>query len=133
MGFELAAAFAAIGLFLGMLIFGEVGRRIGIARLARYPGSEARGAGPAEGAVFGLLGLLLAFTFSGAASRFKARRHLIAEEANAIGTAYLRVNLLPLDAQPEVRQLFRRYLDTRIATYQNVVDAAAVQAKLAEA
>jgi hypothetical protein len=46
-----------------------------------------------EGAVFGLLGLLIAFTFSGAASRFDDRRALIVEEANDIGTAWLRVAL----------------------------------------
>ena len=57
--------------------------------------------GVIEGAVFALLGLLLAFTFSGAATRFEGRRHLIVEEANDIGTAYLRVDLLPADAQPE--------------------------------
>ena len=79
----------------GMLIFSEVGRRIGIARLARDPEGLTKGAGAAEAAVFGLLGLLIAFTFSGAASRFEDRRHLIVAEANAIGTAYLRIDLLP--------------------------------------
>ncbi len=53
--------------------------------------------------MFALLGLLVAFTFSGAASRFEDRRHLISEEANAIGTAYLRLDLLPSDAQPPLR------------------------------
>ena len=48
-----------------------------------------------EGVIFGLLSLLIAFTFSGAASRFERRRDLIVQEANAIGTAYLRIDLLP--------------------------------------
>jgi hypothetical protein len=82
--------------------------------------------------VFGLLGLLLAFSFSGAASRFEARRHLVAEEANAIGTAYLRIDVLPSDAQPELRQLFRRYLNARVQAYADVSDLAATQSKLAE-
>jgi len=51
-----------------------------------------------------LLGLLLAFTFSGASSRFDARRHLIIEETNAIGTAYLRLGMLPAAAQPALRE-----------------------------
>jgi hypothetical protein len=115
-----------------MLIFLEIGRRIGLARLGRDPDGLAKGAGAAEAAVFGLLGLLMAFTFSGAASRFEDRRHLIAEEANAIGTAYLRIDLLPGNVQSEMREMFRRYLDARLETYRNVEDTKARQAKLAE-
>jgi len=132
MYFALIASLSAAGLFFGMLICSEVGRRIGIAKLARDSEGLTKGAGAAEGAVFGLLGLLIAFTFSGAASRFEGRRHLVTDEANAIGTAYLRVDLLPADAQPEIKGLFRRYLDARSATYQNVDDRAATNAKLAE-
>jgi hypothetical protein len=54
--------------------------------------------GTVEGAVFGLLALLVAFTFSGAAARFDTRRQLIVEETNDIGTAYLRLDLLPAAA-----------------------------------
>lgn len=133
MELALIASLATAGLFFGMLAFGEIGRRIGIKRLARDPEGLAKGVGAAEAAVFGLLGLLIAFTFSGAASRFEDRRHLITAEANAIGTAYLRVDLLPADAQPEVRDLFRRYLDIRSTVYRNAEDLPATKAKLAEA
>src|SRR5678816_999292 len=118
-------------LFVGMLITFEVGRRIGVARLKREPEGLTKGAGAAEGAVFGLLGLLLAFTFSGAASRFEARRFLIDTEANAIGTAYLRLDLLADESQPPLRDLFRRYADNRTTVYQGT-DFDAVKAKLAE-
>jgi hypothetical protein len=57
------------------------------------------------------MGLLIAFTFSGAASRFDTRRQLVVEEANAIGTAYLRLDLLPASAQSALRESFRRYLE----------------------
>ena len=113
-----------------MLLLYEVGRRIGIVRLARDPGGVTNGSGPVEAAIFGLLGLLLAFTFSGAASRFEERRHLVAEETNAIGTAYLRVDLLPPDAQPALRQLFSRYVDARLKTFHSLADVAATQANL---
>ncbi|MET0754553.1 MAG: hypothetical protein ABWY48_00445 [Pseudoxanthomonas sp.] len=132
MFFALTATLCTTALFLGMLLFSEIGRRIGVARIARDPDGLTRGAGAAEAAVFGLLGLLIAFSFSGAASRFEARRHLIAEETNAIGTAYLRVDLLPADAQPEIRKLFGRYVDTRIATYADAEDLAATKARIAE-
>jgi hypothetical protein len=72
-----------------MLILFDVGRRIGNARLASDMKGVAKGGGVVEGAVFALLGLLIALTFTGAASRFEARRSLITEEANAIGAAYL--------------------------------------------
>jgi hypothetical protein len=128
----LVAILSGAALFLGMLTASEVGRRLGAAQLTRDPEGLTKGAGAAEGAVFGLLGLLIAFTFSGAAARFEDRRHLIGDETNAIGTAYLRVDLLPADAQPEIRQLFRRYLDVRSTTYLNAEDQTATQAKLDE-
>ena len=127
-----ATAGVAAGLLLGMLLFAELGRRMGSARLARNPEGLSKGAGAAEAAVFALLGLLIAFTFSGASSRFEARRLLVGTETNAIGTAYLRIDLLPAAAQPELRALFGRYLDNRLATYRDSSDPAEVNAKLAE-
>lgn len=114
-------AFAG-AIFAGMLVLQEAGRRFGARRLARDPEGARAGLGAVEGAIFGLMGLVVAFTFSGAAARFDARRHLILEEANAIGTAYLRIDLLPADAQPKVRELFRRYLDTRLEVYERLPD-----------
>lgn len=81
----------------------------------------------AEGAVFAVLSLFLAFTFSGAGNRFDQRRTLVVEEANAIGTAWLRIDLLPADRQPELRDLFRKYVDARIDTYRRVPDMPAVE------
>src|SRR6187549_45273 len=98
--FTWIAMLLTVALFVGMLVCLEAGRRIGIARLAGNPDGLAKGSSAAEGAVFALLGLLLAFTFSGAASRFEDRRWFINDEANAIGTAYLRLDLLPEEAQP---------------------------------
>jgi len=129
----LIASLLGACLFFGMLLFSEVGRRIGIASLARDPEGLAKGTGAAEAAVFGLMGLIMAFTFSGAASRFEDRRHLITAEVNAIGTAYLRIDLLPGDSQPEMRGLFRRYADVRSVAYRNMEDQNATKAKLAEA
>jgi hypothetical protein len=119
---EFAVLFVAL-LFLGMLAFVELGRWFG--RNTKITDSAKSGLGVVEGALFALLGLLVAFTFSGAASRFETRRHLIVEEANDIGTAYLRLDLLPADAQPELRELFRRYVDSRLDTYRNFTSVAA--------
>ena len=81
--------------------------------------------------MFALMGLLIAFTFSGGLTRFDERRAQVVEEANAIGTAYLRVDLLPAAAQPKLREAFRQYLDTRIATYRKLPDLAAAREELA--
>lgn len=120
MPLELMAFMIAAGLFLLMLGAIELGRAMGRRQLRSGGEGLAKGIGAPEGAIFGLLGLLIAFTFSGAANRFEDRRALITDEANAIGTAWLRLDLLPAVAQPELRELFRRYLDMRLATYRHV-------------
>jgi len=117
-----AALPISLGTLAGILFFLEVGRRVGLRRRARLGEATMVGTGAIEGAVFGLLGLLIAFTFSGAASRFDSRRHLIAQEANDIGTAWLRLDLLPTDSQPALRDLFRKYLDSRLETYRRLPD-----------
>jgi hypothetical protein len=133
MQYTLYVLLLASGLFVGMLTLLEVGRRIGLRQMARDPAGAHTGLSVIDSAVFTLLGLIVAFTFSGAASRFDTRRQLIVEEANAIGTAYLRVALLPPDTQPALRDSFRRYLDTRLAVYQKLPDLAAAQEELAKA
>ena len=122
-----------LALFLTMMIFQEVGHVWGKRRLALDPHGTRAGAAAVEGAVFALLGLLVAFSFAGAASRFEHRRDLIVDEANAVGTAYLRVNLLPGNYQIEMHQLFRNYLSTRLAAYDVLPDIKAAYAKYAEA
>jgi hypothetical protein len=129
----LIAALLAIGLFIGILILLEVGRRIGRRRLASDPEGAQAGTGAVEGAVFALVGLLIAFTFSGAASRFDVRRDLIVQETNAIGTAWLRLDLLPPSVQPAIRDNFRQYVDARLEVYRKLPDIQAVQAELAKA
>ncbi len=125
------AALLAAGLFVGMLALLEVGRRVGTKRLARDPDGARAGTGAIEGAVFALVGLLIAFTFSGAASRFDVRRDLVVQETNAIGTAYLRLDLLPEAVRPAMRKQFRDYVDARLLTYQKLPDVAAAMAELA--
>jgi hypothetical protein len=109
-------------LFLFMLLFLEVGRRIGMRRMAEETERERVGLVTVETAIYALLGLLVAFTFAGAASRFEARRALIVQEANAIGTAYLRLDLLPASAQPALRGKFRQYVEARLASYRALPD-----------
>ena len=120
----------AVALLGAMLICSEAGCRVARARAARDPDGAWDGVGIVDSAVFGLLGLLIAFTFSGAVSRFDGRRALIVEETNAIGTAWLRLDLLPAAAQGALRDNFRRYTDSRIGVYRNFPDENAVRAEI---
>jgi len=122
----------SIALLVGMLICLEIGRRLGKGRLAKDPDGAMSGLGIVESAVFGLYGLLLAFTFFGAPARFDLRRQLIAEEVNDMGTAYLRLDLLPAGSQPSLREQFRRYVDSRIAAFRKFPDLEAVEIEISK-
>jgi len=124
------ACLFAILLFAGMLVMLEMGRRLGIRRRPKESEGERASLGTIEGAVFALFGLVVAFTFSGAASRFNEKRALIAEEANCIETAYLRVHLLSETRQPELQELFRRYIDSRLETYRRLPDMEAAKVEI---
>src|SRR3982750_4185247 len=114
----LACLFLAI-FFLTMFVTIEMGRWFGGRQFTSHTSFDSpRGVGTIEASVFGLLGLLIAFTFAGAESRFETRRQLIVQESNAIGTAYLRLNLLPASAQSGIRAAFRSYTDARIAYFR---------------
>jgi hypothetical protein len=115
------ALFAA--LLLGNLLLGEGGFHLGRLR-ARRPSRESDGAVAAiVGAQLGLLAFLLAFSFGIAASRFDLRRHVLLDEANAIGTTYLRAAMLPPAQTAPVRQLLREYADARLqATKDRPID-----------
>jgi hypothetical protein len=130
MSFVISSIVFAVAMFVGMLAFAEIGRRIARRRAAHDPDGAWQGTGIVDGAIFGLFGLVIAFTFSGAASRLDARRNLIVEEVNTIGTAYLRLDILPAEALPGLRESFRRYLDSRIQVYRKFPDVAAVAAEL---
>jgi hypothetical protein len=107
-------ATAALLLFPAMIVLLEAGRRLRI----RHGPTE--GSSAIEGAIFGLFGLLLAFTFSGAITRYDNHRLLLTQEVNAIGSAYLRVDLLPAQSQPELRQTFRAYVTSRLHLFDAV-------------
>jgi hypothetical protein len=91
----------------------------GIRRLAKG-GAEASPAdeGLVVTATVGLLALLLAFTFSLSLSRYETRRELVTKEANAIGTAYLRVQLLDEPHRGRLSQLLLAYTENRVALGQ---------------
>ena len=124
------AAIRAIGLFAGLVVCLEIGYRVGRSSVDKHPESAHEGIGTIEAAVFALLGLLLGFSFAGGTSRLDARRQLIVQEANAIGTAYLPVDELPANDQPEMRRLFREYLEARLGVYEKLPDLRAAEQEI---
>ena len=128
---KLVGTAAAAGIFVGILVCLLLGRSLGGRAIARYGAPGVPNISSLEAAVFALLGLLIAFTFSGALSRFDQRRMQAVDEANAIGTAYLRIDLLPPSAQPPLRETLRKYVDARIETYRALPDVNAANLKLA--
>ena len=116
-----------------MLMSMKVGHRLGKRRLDGETDQERVGLVSIETAIFGLLGLIFAFTYAGAASRFEARRAITVQEANTIGTAYLRLDLLPAAAQASLRPKMRAYAAAHLAAYDALPDTAAFTEKLAQA
>jgi hypothetical protein len=128
----LIAGISCALLFVGMVLATLLGHRLG-RRYVRTHDESVPGVGAVEAAVFALLGLLTAFTFSGAYTRFDARRQLITQEANAIGTAYRRLDLLAESERAALRALFIKYLDSRASFFVKLADPPAALAELARA
>jgi hypothetical protein len=116
--FRLAAL--CVGLFVLMLLFLELGRTLGLNQAAIHGAAARSGIGVVDGAVYAVLALLLGFVFSGATTRFDHRRELVAKQVAATDTAWSRIDALPSEAQPEIRDGFRRYLDAVLAAYARV-------------
>ena len=94
----------------------EIGFRVGRWYQERTPGEQEGPTGVLVGSLLALLAFLLAVTMSMAADRFDNRRGLVLDEANAIGTTYLRAGYLPEPVSSESRALLREYVSIRINT-----------------
>ena len=110
------------GLFIAILIIVllsvECGYRLGRYRRNHQELEKESSVGTIVGATLGLLAFILAFTFGLAAARFDTRRQVLLDEANAIGTTYLRAGMLP-ERREEIRTLLRNYVNTRLDAVQS--------------
>ena len=120
-------------LFLAMLGMALIGHRYGRRQLLRRGVSAATGTGIVEGALFALLGLLIAFTFATSYSQYNLRRSLAVQEANAIGTAYLRLDVLPAATREPLREKFRNYVETRLEFWNQLGNKPALRETLGKA
>ena len=97
-----------------VLLSAEAGWRLGNYRRQLPQHEKDAPVGAVVGATLGLLAFLLAFTFGMAASRYDTRKQLVLQEANAIGTTYLRAEMLPEPQRSEIRNLLREYAAQRV-------------------
>jgi hypothetical protein len=102
-----------VAILIVVLLSVECGYRLGRYRRNRHEQEKETPVGTMVGATLGLLAFILAFTFGLAAARFDARRQVLLDEANAIGTTFLRAGMLP-ERREEIRTLLRNYVDVRL-------------------
>jgi len=114
---------------IGVLVLStELGFLLG-RRAAPKTSDDARSqVGTIQGALLGLLALLLGFTFAMAMSRFEVRKQVLLDEANAIGTTFLRAQLLPEPQRQGIAEQLRRYVQVRLMLYEAGTDAKKLEA-----
>lgn len=108
----------------------ELGRALGVRHLKQHSQQKLEVVTVAESAVFGLLALLVAFTFSGAYDRFESRKMHLVEEANVFDTAYNYIDLIPENMQPELRDNMRKYFEAYIQAFNDIPYMSQVKADL---
>jgi hypothetical protein len=122
--------YSLLTIFLVSIIFifaaSEVGRLLGVRAFGR--GGDDMSA--LEGAILGLLALMIGFTFAMALSRFEARRDAVVNEANAIGTTALRARLLPAPYNVEIHKLLREYVQIRLDITRRVPSSTELNAAI---
>jgi len=121
---EVALLLAFLAAFLVAV---EVGFRLGVRSSDRSNELDRAHVSSLQAAVLGLLGLLLGFTVFMAISRFDTRKSLVLEEANAIGTTYLRSNFLPTAHRKAAQGLLQAHVSARLAFYSAGIDIARLE------
>jgi len=106
----------------------EIGLRMGKRARGKLTREETTHTGPLIAASLSLLAFMLAIVFSVVESRFSELKHVVLDEANAIGTTYLRADLLPKTDRAVVRELLRDYVNLRIEAVQSDSDERIEQA-----
>lgn len=112
------AVFLVLTTLLGISV--RLGYRYGVYRLNHHVEKKLEVVSVAETSVLGLLGLLIAFTFSGAYDRYENRKLHFLEEVTAFSTAYDYIDLVSPLLQPKLREQIRHYLDIQLRAYHDI-------------
>ncbi len=128
--YSVPSAQIAAMLLVSMVLIMELGLRVGRRYASLASEAFRTHVNAITGSLLGVLALLLGFTFSLALQRFDSRSEAVVEEANAIGTAYLRSDLLPGTVRSEAKELLRAYLAARQASSTTMLIDEGRQAQL---
>ena len=112
--YNINSFYIALILFVSLITAIEIGRILGQRTVSSTDDSFNGHINTISGSLLGVLALLLGFTFSLSLQRFDSRSAAVVSESNAIGTAYLRSQLLPVSVLSDVQDALRKYLDLRI-------------------
>jgi hypothetical protein len=115
--YKLSPVMMGVVLVALLLLGSEAGFRLGKRGASRSNDRVRSVHLTVQGALLGLLALLLGFSFAMAGARYETRKAQLVAEANALGTAYLRADLLPADLRDGVKEILKRYVETRLAAY----------------
>ncbi len=111
--YDVSSVAIALILFFAIVAFNELGFRAGRYVQAKTDDEVKAMTGSIQGSILGLLALLLGFTFSMSMQRYDARSMAVIDEANTIGTAMLRVKLLPDAYRDEADAALKQYVALR--------------------
>ena len=112
--YDVDSGVIAAALLGSMVVRVELGYRIGLRMRHRANDDSKSHINAIQGSILGILALLLGFTFSLSLQRFDSRSEAVVEEANAIGTAWLRTQMLPEQIRVEVQATMREYAEVRV-------------------
>lgn len=125
--YDLAPGTFALCVLALMFVASELGYRFGRRADRAEPEQSRMVSSAIKGTIFGLVALLLGFSYSMTSNRHNQRLQLVLDEANAIGTCYLRAGLLSEPPRGEIRAALRRYTDLRIEHFERALDETAFQ------
>lgn len=111
---------ALIGLIVILYISVELGRWFGVIQLKRHPKHKLEVMTVAESSVFGLLALLIAFTFSGAYERYENRKLHVITQANAFDAVYNYLDFVPNKYKARIHKNISAYLDAYLDAYNHI-------------
>ncbi len=131
--YDIDSRFISALLFVGIIIFYFIGLSFSAYQKEKIPALVSTSIGPFEGALLGLLSLLLAFTFNKSASYSDKSREVLVNETNAIGTALLRADLYPDSIRQAFRSDFEDYILVRIQYFEAGVNEKKIQEALQKA
>ena len=122
-----------IGLILSAIVLGATAIGLFLGRYLRHRSEHLREpVGVLQAALLGLVGLVLAFGLALAVGRYESRRTAVVDEANAIGTTYLRAQTLPEPIRTQSLERLVRYTDTSIALSETVPNSPKARAAIAD-